>query len=78
VESHLQTSKTFCCSWLSDRPSITGMVSSVDEHFCQYVASTRVQEARTVETGSTPAAAGCANGRSATESPTTEQEAERH
>ncbi|KAF8525338.1 Piwi domain-containing protein [Gautieria morchelliformis] len=31
----------------SDRPSITGMVSSVDEHFCQYVASTRVQESRT-------------------------------
>lgn len=31
----------------SDRPSIAGMVSSVDENFSQYVASTRVQEART-------------------------------
>jgi Piwi domain len=31
----------------SDRPSIAGMVSSVDEHFCQYVASTRVQEPHT-------------------------------
>lgn len=31
----------------ADRPSIAGMVSSVDENFSQYVASTRVQEPRT-------------------------------
>ncbi|KAF8592778.1 Piwi-domain-containing protein [Ramaria rubella] len=30
----------------SDHPSITGLVSSVDENFCQYVASTKVQEQR--------------------------------
>jgi len=30
----------------SDRPSITGLVSSVDEHFCQYVASCNVQTPR--------------------------------
>jgi hypothetical protein len=30
----------------SDRPSITGLVSSVDENFCQYVASCNVQTPR--------------------------------
>lgn len=30
----------------SDRPSVTGLVSSVDEHFCRYVATCNVQTAR--------------------------------